>query len=438
MILMQKNFETIDTLQGIKYLVGSPAVISKMRNDTPSKEPFNPEIIDFLGFLSKELVRRREAKAYPDVVTLGFWLRKAHLRQLENQYGFGDSCIHMGRGIAFHIAPSNVPVNFAYSLVSGLLAGNSNIVRVPSKDFPQVKVVADAINTALEKYEGIRPYIVLIRYGRQKEINDFFSSMADTRIIWGGDQTIEQIRYSPLPPRSNEITFADRFSLAVINSDVYMMTEDKEKLASDFYNDTYLSDQNACTSPGLVVWTGNRKESAKKLFWSELHKLVVNKYEFQPIMAVNKLSKAYTLFAVDSSYECAGCDDNLINRVKVKHLSSDLINFHDNCGFFFEYDTDNLADLADLCQDNRVQTVAVLGEKDRLVSLILSGIKGIDRITDIGHTMDFDLVWDGMNLMERLSRTIRGVQCNEVGVSQDNHNRQSSENVYEKVNGAVN
>jgi len=39
--------------------------------------------------------------------------------------------------------------------------------------------------------------------------------------------------------------------------------------------------------------------------------------------------------------------------------------------------------------------------------LVLSGIHGVDRIVPIGHTMDFDLVWDGYNLVERLTRNIQ-------------------------------
>jgi len=41
----------------------------------------------------------------------------------------------VGRGVAFHIVPSNVPVNYAYALFTGLLCSNANVVLVPSKDF---------------------------------------------------------------------------------------------------------------------------------------------------------------------------------------------------------------------------------------------------------------------------------------------------------------
>ena len=37
-------------------------------------------------------------------------------------------------GMIFHITPSNIPTNFAYSMIFGLINGNSNIT-VPSKKF---------------------------------------------------------------------------------------------------------------------------------------------------------------------------------------------------------------------------------------------------------------------------------------------------------------
>ena len=45
----------------------------------------------------------------------------------------------MGRGLAFHVCLSNVPTNFIYSFIFGLLSGNSNIVKMPSKNFIEKK-----------------------------------------------------------------------------------------------------------------------------------------------------------------------------------------------------------------------------------------------------------------------------------------------------------
>ena len=63
-------------------------------------------------------------------------------------------------------------------------------------------------------------------------------------------------------------------------------------------------------------------------------------------------------------------------------------------------------DLRQFCNNVHCQTVGLLGDKELIRPLFLSGIKGVDRVVPIGHTMDFDLLWDGYNLVERLTRVV--------------------------------
>ena len=369
---------------------------------------FDESVIGFMNTLSGILMKDRAAKAYPDVVTLGFWLRKANLMNIKEAYVEEKEGVRqIGRGLVFHIAPSNVPVNYAYSLFTGLLSGNANIVKIPSKDFPQVDLINKAIEKALEEWPTIAPYIALVRYGHEKEINDALSAMADARVIWGGDRTIEEIRKSPLHSRAVEVAFADRFSLAVVDADAYLACSDKKKTAIDFYNDTYLTDQNACTSPRLVVWMGEKKEEAKKLFWEELHSLAAEKYQLQPVQVVNKLTRLYLAAALKGGMEKEPDADNLIYRIKVDRLSEDLMDHKENSGYFYEYDCSDITELFCLCNDVHCQTVSYFGEKKMLLPLLDKAPKGIDRVVPMGKTMDFEMVWDGYRLLEQLSRSIR-------------------------------
>jgi hypothetical protein len=90
-------------------------------------------------------------------------------------------------------------------------------------------------------------------------------------VIWGGEKT-------SYPDRAIEVVFADRYSLCVINADKLGSCDGiaLTRLLSGFYNDTYLMDQNACSSPHLIIWLGERaylKDSIKK-FLSELYEFV--------------------------------------------------------------------------------------------------------------------------------------------------------------------
>ena len=259
-------------------------------------------------------------------------------------------------------------MNFAYSLVLGLITGNANVVRMPTKEFQQISVIIKAIENTLSSHESIRPYITLIRYKRSKEINDYLSSISDARIVWGGDSTIENLRLSPIPPRCREITFADRFSLSLIDADAYLEAENKEHFARDFYNDTYYSDQNACTSPKLVVWTGKNIEDAKEIFWENLHEVVKNKYEWQPIIGIEKMTRAYEMAAYGENTRIISMGDNLITRIELKDLTSRIFDIRSSAGFFFEYDCKDIMELRELASDKRVQTIGILGDKNMIRS----------------------------------------------------------------------
>lgn len=396
-----------EKLRALTYIVGDEDILAAMPDASP-RAPFDDGVLAFLQSWSKKLMADGRTRQYPDVVTFGFWLRKSNLLRLKEQYLHTREGVRpIGRGMAFHIAPSNVPINYAYSLVTGLLTGNANVVKIPSKPFEQVELVNRALAECLAEDEAMGPYIVLVRYGHERDVNDALSEYADARIVWGGDRTIAELKRSPMQARAVEISFADRYSLAVIDSDCYLAQEDKKRAANDFYNDTYLTDQNACTSPRAVIWTGSRAEEARERFWSELHALVAAKYPFQAVQAVNKLTSAYLTAAGYEGVRKAASEDNLIVRMELERLDDSVMDFKDNSGYFFEYTCRDIKELRALCDNTHCQTVSYIGDKAMFDELLALGLRGVDRIVPIGQTMDFELVWDGYDLVERLTRSVR-------------------------------
>jgi hypothetical protein len=402
-ILMQVNFKDIDFLFPVEFEEQS----FFKQNATI---PFDEVVIDFLSALSKELSKDPQVRAYPDVATFGFFCRKASILGLKKQYDNNEN-IRLGRGVIFHIAPSNVPVNFAYSYAAGLLAGNVNIVRVPSKNFDQISIIINVIKRLSESgiYKEILEKTAFIRYDKQSSVTKYFSSKCDIRVIWGGDETIARIRKEPLPARSFDVTFADRYSLCIINADRYVNEGDKGKIVNGFYNDTYLFDQNACTAPHLIVWTGSKENvtEAKEEFWKELHDVVKKRYDVQPVIAVDKLTAFYKQAVFGNGITRSQTEDNLIWRVELKELTQDIDEFRCTSGYFSEYHASCLSEISKII-NRKYQTLAYYGfEKSELKDFILQEKpNGIDRIVPIGRTSDFSLVWDGFNLIDKLSRFV--------------------------------
>jgi len=370
--------------------------------NAPPLMPFSDNVLEFFNELSKRLTKIRE---YSDVATFGFWCRKASLQKEKANYD--DLDLRLGKGVVFHSTPSNVPVNFAFSFAAGLLAGNSNIVRLPGKDFEQVTIIINAIKELFaNEYAAFSSYLCFVKYPPNKELHDKFSSVCDVRIIWGGDNTINELRQSPLKPRATELTFADRYSIAVINSDEYIKAANKPKIAQDFYNDTYFSDQNACTSPRIIFWLGNCKKEAQKAFWESIRTLAKEKYKLAPVQAVGKLAMFYKT-AASIPVSLIDAKDCYVTRINVNEADEGLMRFKYNSGFYFEKEINELKDILPICGE-RLQTLTHYGiTKEELTRFFAEcKPKGIDRAVPIGKSMDFALTWDGYDLIRQLSRKI--------------------------------
>ena len=392
-------------LNNIKFLFPQNPKLDNVRNLKPD-QIFSDLSISFLNALSSALIKGQQIRTYPDVATFAFFCRKANI--LANKKKYDENAIRLGRGLVFHIAPSNVPVNFAYSLVSGILSGNVNIVRVPSKPFIQVELICNAIEQviSLPEYAVLKDRLFLVRYDSQTNATTELSLLCDVRVIWGGDDTISQIRKSVLPPRSFDVTFADRYSLASINADALINETNLNKLAKDFYNDTYLFDQNACTAPHLVIWTGNEENivTAKVLFWDAVHKSI-DKYEFSSILAVDKLSELFLQSTQNESVLRIEPIDNKLWRINIENLTADIDIYRCAGGYFLEYNASSLVELENIV-NRKYQTLAYYGYTlEELKDFIKTNrLNGIDRVVPIGRTTDFSLIWDGYDLIRTLSR----------------------------------
>lgn len=383
--------------------------LSTTRHSRPL-QPFAPEVVAFLGDLSDALVSDPRVRAMPDVYSFGFWCRRASLAAM--QRGYHDLDRRLGRGVVFHIAPGNVPVNFAYSLAAGLLAGNANVVRVPSEEFEQVRIIAEVIDTVMSRpsHQGLRDHIRLVRYDRADHgVTANFSGACDVRVIWGGDATINSIRQHPLASRAFDVTFADRYSACVIGADEYLNASDPAMIARGFYNDTYLFDQNACTAPHLVLWLGARSsvDRAREVFWRELHSYTQGRYRLEPKSAVDKWAGLLRYAALHGESHIITGGDNLISRLELPRLEPGIEDWHGNCGFFFESHIEELDRILPIVS-RRYQTLSYAGlDKAALRNLVVDGrAVGIDRIVPIGRTLDFSLEWDGYNLVHTLSRLV--------------------------------
>ena len=156
----------------IKYLAGNKKISKKIYS------PYEKIVCEFLNDLSLSLIKDKKAKLFSDIMSFAFWCRKNNIKILKET--LKENYLRLGLGLIFHISPSNVPINFAYTFAFGLLAGNSNVVRVPSQKFNQVDIICAAIKNLFKKkkYKSLSNMNTFVRYEQDDFITSYFSSIS--------------------------------------------------------------------------------------------------------------------------------------------------------------------------------------------------------------------------------------------------------------------
>ena len=407
---MQNCAAVVILMQSIsnQLLYRSPLLGLEPDQGLPPLAIFDSRVVDFFAQISETILNSNHGRQFPDLASFGFFCRKRNLDKLARRYLASEWSF--GRGITLHFAASNVPLIFAYSLLAGLLAGNTCWVRLPSKIFEQAEILSDIISALIEKdeYNHLSPRISLFQYEHDDQVTRYLTSRCDVRVIWGSDETIARLRQYPLPAKSYDLVFADRYSVCVIDANGYLSRCEAEREARNFFNDTLYFDQNACTSPRLIFWLGDEESiaTAQDRFWNAFADVVEkNVYGNNGNMAVEKLLTAYKC-AIDLRSECAE-SASPVHRIKVPELPDNLEPYCTPGGLFLEFSTTSSDDLVKLAS-RKLQTVTYLGmDAQQVVSSLHGGaVVGVDRIVANGRGGDFDLLWDGFDLITHLSKTL--------------------------------
>jgi|TARA_B110000027_G_scaffold70404_1_gene75265 hypothetical protein len=372
--------------------------------------PFNKLCIDFLEDFSKKLKNYKNLKSYPDLIYLMFWCRKEKIKKLENS--LTDNQYRLGRGLIFHICPSNVPTNFIYSLFFGLLSGNSNIVKISSKNSKEKSIIISILKNIFDKpkYKVLKNSNILTEYKASNTRNtEIFSSVCDARVIWGGNKAINDIRKFWIPERSIDITFADRYSISMINLEILknLNLNNLKILAKKFYYDSYLMNQAACNSPHFVFWVGKKNSKLQNAFWKELNDVVENNFIFDDIHIMDKYTNLMKNIIEHDKFNKINMYKNNLYVIDINQKVNTIENIRGKNGAFFQKNINNLLKIKKFIS-KKCQTLTYFGfeKKELEVFLLNNNLSGIDRAVPIGNALNINPIWDGFNVLNELSRII--------------------------------
>jgi hypothetical protein len=401
----------IEMLLPERRMVGLDDLREVLSRGTAAK-PFDKPQVQAAADLSRRIFRDSEARSYPELLTLAYWMRKAEITQLSDQFLSlqSDRRVLTSRGLVFHLPPRNVDTMFVYSWLLAALTGNRNVIRLsPQRSDSTNLLLRLLVETLADAEEPARSSTTIVSYGHEKEPTEVLSSLCDVRVIWGGDRTVELIRQSPLAPHAKDVTFPDRYSLSAIRADAYtvLAEEKKEFLAEQFFNDSFWFDQLGCSSPRLVVWCGSQEQSvaASADFFSRVARCVERRqYTVPAAAAMQKLMyscSAVLDFPVRACRRYGG-----VTIISLEGLTCFPRN-HPGGGLFLEARLDSLVQLAQFLT-RRDQTLTWSGFSPAELHGLVCQLNGraIDRIVPIGQALQFHRFWDGYDLLQEFCRCV--------------------------------
>jgi hypothetical protein len=379
------------------------------RLEGASLRPFSATSQEVLFRLSKQLVSKRET---PQFAALGYWLRPASIKRLKDVFLGSLPATHhpVARGMAFHLPPSNVDTLFVYSWALSLLAGNANIVRLPSRRSPRVDWLIRALIEIL-KGAGDDDRHVFCSYEVGTGLNREISLRSDLRIIWGGDAKVNEVSLDRVRPDGLSIGFPDRKSLAVLDGTEYARLEPPARgaLAEKLFNDVFWFDQMACGSPRVIAWIGDPLPSAELSadLYQRLVAIAVRKaYVVESSVAIAKFGYLNDMLASGKGRSAI----RMGNQLSVLELDASDVrppSYVMGGGLIGHVVLPEIEAVAALV-DRATQTITHFGfDRIRLESLVARlANKGGFRVVPVGQALAFDYTWDGVPLMEHMTRRI--------------------------------
>lgn len=303
------------------------------------------------------------------------------------------------KGTISHWVAGNVPLLGMLVIVQGIVTANNQIVKLSSNAGDQLEKLliplnkldfgSDELNNASKQ---ILNSIRLIKINRKNvEIQNYISHKADTRVIWGGKNAIQNISAFNRKLGSNDIILGPRTSFAVMNSEYFLSNP---VLARRMAKDIVSFDQNACSSPHSIFTLGEGQDDCYKQLIKSLIKEAQHDSSFDYVEQALKFLRLQnfgpTYFDTESGF--------IICRTKYK--KSLLLPEFNKVIYLIEIESYN--EIIDLITEDVQSISLVMKHSDKIELAHKLAQTGVTRFPEAGVMTEFDRYWDSYNIISSM------------------------------------
>ena len=309
----------------------------------------------------------------------------------------------MPKGVVFVVASSNIELLSLYNWGISFLCGNMTIARISRRlKMERIDSIVSIIKDVLQ--EGFND--VFFQDDESNNMTRALTSICDVRILWGSNKTIEEIRKEYTCSMQEDIAFLGKKSMTLINAGAVIEAthSEKNKLIKNLWNDTLELSFNACSSPHKICVIGGKTEREDSVH--ELLELLRDKSKKDSItngfITTNNLLESQLRAITEKEYR-AGYK----LRGKYMRITSKTDGVDDDISVEV-IGVDTLEEVTKIMKKTKPQTLTYFGMRSSELQELVNKENSFmpDRIEKVGNALSFDVVWDGINLFERLSKQV--------------------------------
>ncbi len=369
-------------------------------------------------------LQAKELDEVPGIVFLRMWLRRGTLEPIINRE-LGEESLNGGwteygrarckafpLGVVGHWPAGNIEIQPILSMTCALLGGNAALVRIPRGLFDLTRMLMEKLERA-ESGERLarRIFMAAFEHGRL-DLHEAMARAVDGAMIWGGKESVLQVRSLPFPHWAKLAVFGPRISVAAMDAGAWSDPEQQKTWCQRLARDVWQFDQQACSSP-QVLYLERSPGRATTQFLSSLQRAFEAENQAHPRQTIpaaltSAIARAraawllgdpsrHAVFPMGPDWTLlVGAGSELPEPVQGKTLAV--------------LEVDNLMD-AVAKFDGNVQTLGLgMANAEREKDLaLLAGQRGVDRIVKLGRMHTFTPPWDGVDLIRPMVRIVRHV-----------------------------
>lgn len=401
--------------QPIDGLIGLIDMAAKRWMNEPKYQTLKDKGLRFLSTWCAENNLRR-------VANLGL---RGNIQYADSWLSMPDSEKHQMRanaqGLVCHWLAGNVQILGLFALVQAILTKNSNLLKVSKNDEGVFRLLLMAFE-GLEytctdghiiKGDDLLKTIAVVYFPRTADdVARIMSASADVRIAWGGREAVETVASYPSRYDAETVIFGPKLSMAVIAREDLQDEHEARKLARRVAVDVSIFDQTGCASPHNVYIERNGAVSPEQ--FCKLLTEAMRKTELQIPKSAMSAEQVSAIHSIRSVYDFCGkvygsetmsytilLDEELASH---KPVYSRVI---------FVHVVDDINDALAFVNED-IQTIGISSASQRMqLFASAAAIQGAMRFPIIGRMLNFEMPWDGINLIDRLVKwnTLAGPMC---------------------------